>query len=182
MTEIEFHGTTIMAVRHGGRVALGGDGQVSRGNSIMKGGANKIRRLADGNVIVGFAGSTADAFTLFERFEGKLKDYNNNLVRAAVELAKDWRLDKALRRLEALILAADRNKTLLLSGTGDVIEPDSGVCAIGSGGDFALSAGLALAKHAPHLTAREMVEESLGIAAGICIYTNDHFTIEEIEA
>ena len=182
MSEIVFHGTTIMAIRHGGRVALGGDGQVSRGNSIMKGGANKIRRLAGGNVIVGFAGSTADAFTLFERFEGKLKDYNNNLVRAAVELAKDWRLDRALRRLEALILAADRNKTLLLSGTGDVIEPDSNVCAIGSGGDFALSAGLALAKHAPQLTAREMVEESLGIAASICIYTNDHFTIEELEA
>ena len=147
----------------------------------MKGGANKIRRLADGNVLVGFAGSTADAFTLFERFEGKLKDYNNNLVRAAVELAKDWRLDKALRRLEALILAADRTKTLLLSGTGDVIEPDSSVCAIGSGGDFALSAGLALAKHAPHLSARDMVEESLSIASGICIYTNDHFTIEELK-
>jgi len=181
MTEIVFHGTTIVAVRHGDTVALGGDGQVSRGNSIMKGGANKIRRLADGNVLVGFAGSTADAFTLFERFEGKLKDYNNNLVRAAVELAKDWRLDKALRRLEALILAADRTKTLLLSGTGDVIEPDSSVCAIGSGGDFALSAGLALAKHAPHLSARDMVEESLSIASGICIYTNDHFTIEELK-
>ena len=181
MSSIEFHGTTIIAVRHGGKVALGGDGQVSRGNSIMKGGANKIRRIADGQVIVGFAGSTADAFTLFERFEGKLKDYNNNLVRAAVELAKDWRLDKALRRLEALILAADQHKTLLLSGTGDVIEPDSSVCAIGSGGDFALSAGLALTKHAPHLSAKDIVQESLGIAAGICIYTNDQFTIEELK-
>jgi ATP-dependent HslUV protease subunit HslV len=177
-----FEGTTIVAVRKGGQVAIGGDGQVSRGHTIMKGGANKIRRLLDGKVVVGFAGSTADAFTLFERFEKKLKDYNGNLTRAAVELAKDWRLDKALRRLEALILAVDSKKTLLLSGTGDVIEPDSGVIAIGSGGDYALAAAKAMAKHAPQLSAREVVEESLTIAASICIYTNDHFTIEVLEA
>ena len=177
-----FKGTTIVAVRQNGQVAIGGDGQVSRGHTIMKGGANKIRKLLDGRVVVGFAGSTADAFTLFERFEKKLKDYNGNLTRAAVELAKDWRLDKALRRLEALILAVDSRKTLLLSGTGDVIEPDSGVIAIGSGGDYAQAAAVAMAKHAPHLSAREVVEESLTIAANICIYTNDHFTIEVLEA
>lgn len=176
----EIHGTTIIAVRHNGHVAIGGDGQVSRGSTIMKAGANKIRRLLEGQVIVGFAGSTADAFTLFERFEKKLKDYNGNLTRAAVELAKDWRLDKALRRLEALILAVDNQKTLLLSGTGDVIEPDSAVCAIGSGGDFAYAAAKAMVKHAPHLSARQVVEESLGIAASICVYTNDSFSIEEL--
>ena len=173
-----FKGTTIIAVRRGNQVAIGGDGQVSRGNTIMKGSANKIRRLLDGKVIVGFAGSTADAFTLFERFEKKLKDYNGNLTRAAVELAKDWRLDKALRRLEALILAVDKDKTLLLSGAGDVIEPDNHVIAIGSGGDYALSAATALVKHAPDLDAETIVRESLTIAADICIYTNHNFSIE----
>ncbi len=177
-----FKGTTIIAVRHNGAVAIAGDGQVSRGNTVVKAGASKIRKLLDGEVVVGFAGSTADAFTLFERFEARLKDYNGNLVRAAVELAKDWRMDKALRRLEALILAVDRKKTLLISGTGDVVEPDSGVISIGSGGDYAQSAALALVKHAPHLSARQIVEESMAIAAGICIYTNDHLTIEELEA
>ncbi len=175
-----FHATTIVAVRHAGRVAIGGDGQVSRGNTIVKGTANKIRRLHGGDVVVGFAGSTADAFTLFERFEGKLKDHSGNLTRAAVELAKDWRTDRALRRLEALILAVDRTKTLLLSGTGDVIDPDGPVCAIGSGGDYAAAAAQALTKHAPHLSARDMVEESLRIAASICVYTNTSFTIEEL--
>jgi len=177
-----FKGTTIIAVRRGGQVAIGGDGQVSRGNTIMKGGANKIRRLLDGNVVVGFAGSTADAFTLFERFEKKLKDYNGNLTRAAVELAKDWRLDKALRRLEALILAVDSKKTLLLSGTGDVIEPDSDVIAIGSGGDYAHAAAEAMVKHATHLDAETVVREALTIAANICIYTNHHFTIEVLDS
>ncbi|MFT7622024.1 MAG: ATP-dependent HslUV protease subunit HslV [Myxococcota bacterium] len=173
-----FRGTTICAVRHGGSVAIGGDGQVSRGNTIVKAGASKIRKLLDGEVVVGFAGSTADAFTLFERFEAKLKDYNGNLVRSAVELAKDWRTDRALRKLEALILAVDRTNTLLISGTGDVVEPDEGVIAIGSGGDYAQSAALAMLRHAPAMSAEAMVRESLTIAASICIYTNDHFTIE----
>ena len=176
-----FRGTTIIAVRHNGKVAIAGDGQVSMGNSVVKGNAKKIRPLLDGKVYVGFAGSTADAFTLFERFEAKLKDYNGQLTRAAVELAKDWRTDKALRRLEALILAVDAHKTLLLSGTGDVIEPDGSAIAIGSGGDYALSAARGLVKHASHLSARQIAEESLTIAAGICIYTNDHFTVAELE-
>ncbi len=176
-----FKGTTIVAVRHGGSVAIGGDGQVSRGSTVVKASASKIRKLLDGEVIVGFAGSTADAFTLFERFEAKLKDYNGNLTRAAVELAKDWRMDKALRRLEALILAIDRKKTLLISGTGDVIDPDGDVIAIGSGGDYALAAARAMLKHSPKLSASEIVHESLSIAADICIYTNTNIGIEELE-
>ena len=176
-----FRGTTIIAVRHGGRVAIGGDGQVSLGHKVVKGSANKIRQLFDGKVIVGFAGATADAFTLFERFETKLKDFNGNLTRAAVELAKDWRTDRALRRLEALILAVDANKTLLLSGTGDVIEPDGPTIAIGSGGDYALSAAKAMLNHAPQLDAETIVRESLGIAGEICLYTNDHLTIQTLE-
>ena len=176
-----FKGTTIIAVRHGGRVAIGGDGQVSLGNTVVKARASKIRKLMDGQVTVGFAGSTADAFTLFERFEAKLKDFNGNLTRAAVELAKDWRMDKALRRLEALILAVDAKKTLLLSGTGDVIEPDEGVIAIGSGGNYALAAARAMMLHAPHLSAAEIVRGALEIAGSICLYTNDHLTIVEIE-
>ena len=176
-----FRRTTILAVRHGGVVALGGDGQVSLGNTVVKSAANKIRRLLDGQVVVGFAGATADAFTLFERFEDKLKDFNGNLTRAAVELAKDWRTDRMLRRLEAMIVAVDAGKTLLLSGTGDVIEPDGAVLSIGSGGDYAQSAARALVKHAPQLSAREIVTESLTIAADICLYTNKHFTIEELE-
>jgi len=176
-----FEGTTIVAVRHNGTVAIGGDGQVSMGSTIVKAGANKIRKLYDGRVLVGFAGSTADSFTLFERFESKLKDYNGNLLRASVELAKDWRMDRALRRLEALILAVDGRKTLLLSGTGDVIEPDHGVCAIGSGGGYAQAAARALVEHAPGMTAREIVQKSLAIAASICIHTNAHHTIEELE-
>jgi ATP-dependent HslUV protease subunit HslV len=182
MTEgLVFRRTTILAVRHGGVVALGGDGQVSLGSTVVKSAANKIRRLLDGQVVVGFAGATADAFTLFERFEDKLKDFNGNLTRAAVELAKDWRTDRMLRRLEAMIVAVDAGKTLLLSGTGDVIEPDGAVLSIGSGGDYAQSAARALVKHAPQLSAREIVTESLTIAADICLYTNKHFTIEELE-
>jgi len=177
-----FKGTTIIAVRHGGRVAIAGDGQVSRGNTVVKATASKIRRLGDQEVAVGFAGSTADAFTLFERFEAKLKDYNGQLTRAAVELAKDWRMDKALRRLEALILAVDARKTLLISGTGDVLEPDGPVIAIGSGGDYAQAAARALTTHASHMSAREIAEESLRIAASICIYTNDQITVQEFEA
>ena len=177
---MSFHGTTIIAVRHQGKVAMGGDGQVSMGQTIMKATANKIRRLNEGRVIVGFAGATADAFTLFERLEAKLKDFNGNLTRAAVELAKDWRTDRLLRRLEALILAADSKKTFLLSGTGDVIEPDGYAIAIGSGGNYALSAARALLRHAPQLTAQEVVRESLRIAGEICLYTNDHITIEEL--
>ena len=176
-----FRGTTIIAVRHGGRVAIGGDGQVTMGSTVVKAHANKIRRLLEGQVVVGFAGSTADAFTLFERFEGKLKDYNGNLVRAAVELAKDWRMDRSLRRLEALIIAVDKKKTLLISGTGDVIEPDGCAIAIGSGGDYALSAARAMLKHAPTMDADDVVREALSIAADICLYTNHNVTIEVLE-
>lgn len=172
--------TTILAVRHSGKVAIGGDGQVSLGQTIMKSTAQKIRKLLDGQVIVGFAGSTADAFTLFERFEGKLKDFNGNLVRAAVELAKDWRTDRVLRRLDSLILAIDAKKTLLLSGTGDIIEPDGHAIAIGSGGNYALASARALLAHAPQLSASDIVRESLRIAGEICLYTNDHLTIEEL--
>ena len=180
MAEAIFRGTTIIAVRQGKTVAIGGDGQVSMGNTVVKGTANKIRSLLDGRVLVGFAGATADAFTLFERFEVKLRDFNGNLTRAAVELAKDWRLDKALRRLEALILAVDVEKTLLISGTGDVIEPDGQVIAIGSGGDYALAAARAMLKHAPDLGPEEIVRDSLSIAGSICLYTNDHLTIETL--
>jgi len=173
-----FKGTTIIAVRHGGKVAIGGDGQVSMGQTVVKSSANKIRYLLDGQVVVGFAGGTADAFTLFERFEGKLKDYNGNLTRAAVELAKDWRTDKALRQLEALILAVDENKTLLISGNGDVIEPDDSVMAIGSGGNYALAAARALTQHVPSMSAEDIAKEALTIAGSICLYTNEHITVE----
>ena len=173
------HGTTVVAVRKGDKVVIGGDGQVSLGNTIMKNGARKVRRLHDGKVIAGFAGSTADAFTLFERFEAKLKDSSGNLLRAAVDLAKDWRTDRLLRRLEALLIVADKTKTLLLTGSGDVIEPDTGVLAIGSGGAYAQAAATALLLHSP-LEAAEIVKESLRIAADICIYTNQNITIEEL--
>ena len=173
------HGTTVVAVRKGDKVVIGGDGQVSLGNTIMKNGARKVRRLHEGKVIAGFAGSTADAFTLFERFEAKLKDSSGNLLRAAVELAKDWRTDRLLRRLEALLIVADKTKTLLLTGSGDVIEPDTGVLAIGSGGAYAQAAATALLLHSP-LEAAEIVKESLRIAADICIYTNQNITIEEL--
>ena len=173
--------TTILAVRHRGKVAVAGDGQVTLGNTVMKQTARKVRRLYNDQVICGFAGASADAFTLFERFESKLEQYNGNLVRSAVELAKDWRMDKSLRRLEALLVAVDRQNCLLISGTGDVIEPDDGVAAIGSGGPYALAAARALVKHAD-LEARSVVEEAMGIAADICIYTNHNLVIEELDA
>ena len=177
-----YRGTTILAVRHGGRVVFAGDGQVSLGATVVKHGAVKVRRLMEGAVLTGFAGSTADAFTLFERFEGKLRDYSANLTRAAVELAKDWRTDKALRRLEATMLVADAEKTLLLTGGGDVIEPDDGIVAIGSGGGYALAAARALVRHAGDKTAREIAEAAMGIAGEICVYTNDSLVVEELDS
>jgi ATP-dependent HslUV protease subunit HslV len=172
------HGTTILSVRRGGTVAMGGDGQVTVGNTVMKGNARKVRRLYGDKVLAGFAGGTADAFTLFERFEGKLEKYGN-LTRAAIELAKDWRTDRALRRLEALLCVADRQASFVISGNGDVIEPEDAVMAIGSGGPFALAAARALAANT-QLSAREIVERSLGIAADICIYTNRNLVIDEL--
>ena len=171
--------TTVVCVRRDGKVALGSDGQVTLDKIVLKHGAKKLRRLGDGQVLAGFAGATADAFTLFERFEGKLKDFSKNLSRASVELAKDWRTDRFLRRLEALLIVADKERTLILSGTGDVVEPDDGVAAIGSGGPYAQAAALALLRHST-LSAREITDESLRIAARICIYTNDQFNIEEL--
>jgi ATP-dependent HslUV protease subunit HslV len=178
---MEMHGTTIVTARLGSRVAVGGDGQVSLGQTVIKANAKKVRTLYDGKVLAGFAGSTADAFTLFERFEGKLSEHGGQLLRAAVELAKDWRTDRYLRRLEAMLIVADPEKTLVLSGNGDVIEPDQGVMAIGSGGPMALAAARALAKHS-QLSAKEIVEEALRIAASICIYTNDAITVLELGA
>jgi ATP-dependent HslUV protease subunit HslV len=172
------HGTTIVAVRRNGAVAMGGDGQVTLGNTVMKGNARKVRRLYNEKVLAGFAGGTADAFTLFERFEGKLEKYGN-LTRAAIELAKDWRSDRFLRRLEALLLVADPGKVLVISGNGDVIEPDCDVAAIGSGGPYALAAARALLEGS-ELDARSIVERSLGIAADICIYTNRNMVIDEL--
>ena len=172
------HGTTILSVRRGGTVAMGGDGQVTHGNTVMKGNARKVRRLYGDTVLAGFAGGTADAFTLFERFEGKLEKYGN-LTRAAIELAKDWRTDRALRRLEALLCVADRKASFIISGNGDVIEPEDAIMAVGSGGPFALAAARALVQ-ATDLTAREVVERSLGIAADICIYTNRNLVVDEL--
>ena len=174
------HGTTILGVRRNGAVALGGDGQVTLGNTVMKGNARKVRRLADDKVLAGFAGGTADAFTLFERFEAKLEKYGN-LTRAAIELAKDWRSDRYLRRLEALLLVGDPAKLFIISGNGDVIEPDYDVAAIGSGGQYALAAARALMENS-QLDARSIVERSLNIAADICIYTNRNLAIEELNA
>jgi len=175
----QYRGTTILAVKRNGRVVIGGDGQVSLGNTIMKGNARKVRRLYRDQIIAGFAGGTADAFTLFERFEAKLEKHQGHLVRAAVELAKDWRTDRMLRRLEALLLVADRENILMITGNGDVIEPELDLIAIGSGGSFAQAAATALYENT-ELEAREIVEKALTIAAGICIYTNDHLTIEEL--
>jgi len=174
------HGTTILAVRRNGSIAMGGDGQVTLGNTVMKGNARKVRRLFNDKVLAGFAGGTADAFTLFERFEAKLEKYGN-LTRAAIELAKDWRSDRYLRRLEALLLVADPGKILVISGNGDVIEPDFDAAAIGSGGPFALSSARALLEGS-QLDARSIVERSLNIAADICIYTNRNLVIDEIPA
>lgn len=173
----QYRGTTIVSVRKDNIVAIGGDGQVSLGNTILKGNAVKVRRLYNKNVIAGFAGGTADAFTLFERFEAKLEKHHGHLVRAAVELAKDWRTDKMLRRLEALLAVADKSASLIISGNGDVIEPEHGLIAIGSGGPFAQAAGTALLENTA-LSAKEIVEKSLDIAANICIYTNHHKTVE----
>lgn len=175
-----YHGTTILSVRRGNKVVIGGDGQVTLGDSIMKGNARKVRRLYRDQVIAGFAGATADAFTLFEYFEGKLEKHSGNLTRAAVEMAKDWRTDRALRRLEALLSVADCESSLIISGIGDVIEPEQGIIAIGSGGNYALSAARALLNNT-ELDAREIIEKSLTIASDICIYTNNNFTIEELE-
>jgi ATP-dependent HslUV protease subunit HslV len=176
----KIHATTIIAVMHNGQVAIGGDGQATMGNYVAKSNVRKIRKLYEGKILTGFAGSTADAFTLLERFEEKLNSYGGNMKRAAIELAKDWRMDRYLRRLEAMLIAVNKEELLLLSGTGDVIEPDQEVCAIGSGAMFAQSAALALKKHAPHLTAEEIVRESLNIAADICIYTNHNLVIEKL--
>lgn len=178
--EQEFHATTILAVHKDGISSMAGDGQVTFGNTmIMKHGAKKVRRLYKGNVVAGFAGSVADAFTLFEKFEGKLEEFHGNLERAAVELAKDWRMDRVLRRLEAMLIVMNHDTLLLISGNGEVIEPDDGVLAIGSGGSYALSAARALKKHS-NLSAQQIVEQSLLIASEICVYTNNNLTIETI--
>jgi ATP-dependent HslUV protease subunit HslV len=174
-----FHATTILCVRRGPVVALAGDGQVTAGHTVMKATAKKLRRLADGAIVAGFAGATADAFTLFERFEAKLKEHGRQLPRAAVELAKEWRTDKYLRRLEAMLLVADRERTLVLSGTGDVVEPDGGAAAIGSGGPYALSAARALLENS-ELAPRDIAEKAMRIAADVCIYTNDRISFEEL--
>jgi len=176
----QFRGTTIVSVRRNGRVAVGGDGQVSIGNTIMKGNARKVRHLAKGRVIAGFAGGTADAFTLFELFEGKLEQYGN-LTRAAIELAKDWRTDRRLRRLEALLVVADKDTSLIVSGNGDVIEPEDDLMAIGSGGSFAQAAARALLDNSD-LDAETIVRKSLEIAASICVFTNDNIVLETLEA
>ena len=175
-----FRGTTIICLKHKGKVVIGGDGQVTMGNYVVKSTTNKIRKLMKGRALAGFAGSTADSLTLFEKFESKLEQFTGNIIRAAVELAKEWRSDKILRRLDALMIVADNSKIFLLSGNGDVIEPDDNVIAIGSGGSYALSAARALMKHS-NLDAKDIVSESMKIAADICIYTNNNITIEEIE-
>jgi ATP-dependent HslUV protease subunit HslV len=171
--------TTILCVRHQGRVALAGDGQVSFGEMVVKHTARKVRRMYNDTVLAGFAGAAADAFALFTKFEGKLEEFRGNLPRAAVELAKDWRMDRALRRLEALLAVANAEHSLIISGTGDVIDPDDGVIGIGSGGGYAAAAARALVKHST-LSAREIVDEAMRIAAGLCVYTNDRITIEEL--
>ncbi|MBC8357853.1 MAG: ATP-dependent protease subunit HslV [Candidatus Aminicenantes bacterium] len=173
------HATTIICVRHKGKIALAGDGQVSIGQTVLKQKANKIRILFKGKVLAGFAGATSDAFALFSRFEVKLEEFRGNLSRAAIELAKDWRLDKALRRLEAFLIVADKENSFLISGTGDVVEPDDGIIAIGSGGPFALAAARALIKYTK-LTAKEIAMEAMEISSGICVYTNNQITIEEL--
>jgi len=173
------HATTILAVRHKERTVLAGDGQVTLGNTVVKHGAKKIRRLYNDSILAGFAGSAADSFALFARFEAKLEQYRGNLERAAVELARDWRTDRLLRRLEAMLVVADRKTTFLISGTGDLIEPDDGIVAVGSGGPFAMAAARALVRHSG-LDARQIADEAMKIAADICIYTNANLTIEEL--
>src|SRR5215467_8445095 len=173
------HGTTIFAIRHKGKVVMVGDGQVSLGQTVMKRSARKVRKLHHDRVIAGFAGATADAFTLFEKFEAKLEQFNGNLKRAAVELAKEWRTDRVLRRLESLLVIADSTDLLVISGSGDVVEPDDDIIAIGSGGNYALAAARVLIKHTS-LDARTIADEAMRVAAGICVYTNDHLTFEEL--
>ncbi len=175
----KFHGTTILCVRKGGNVAIGGDGQVTLGNTVLKHNAKKIRRMYNNNIIAGFAGATADAFTLFEKFEAKIETYRGNITRAAVELAKDWRTDRILRRLEALLIVADKEHSFIISGTGDVVEPEDGIGAIGSGGPYALAAARALKEHST-LEPAQIVEQAMNITSGICIYTNGSITIEEL--
>lgn len=175
----QYRGTTILSVRRDGKVVIGGDGQVSMGNTVMKGNARKVRRLYDDKVIAGFAGGTADAFTLFEKFEAKLHEYNGNLTRAAIELAKDWRTDRGMRQLEALLAVADKETSLVITGNGDVIEPENNLIAIGSGGPFAQSAALALMDNTD-LSAKDIVKKGLSIAGDICVYTNHNHTIEEL--
>jgi ATP-dependent HslUV protease subunit HslV len=177
---IQWHGTTILSVRKGGRVVIAGDGQVSQGSTVMKPNARKVRPLGDGSVIAGFAGATADAFTLFERLESKLERHQGQLLRAAVELAKDWRTDKYLRNLEAMLIVADKTTTLIVTGNGDVLEPEGGIAAIGSGGNFALAAARALAEYEPD--AETMCRKAMAIAAELCVYTNDRLTIETLDA
>ena len=176
----QFHGTTILSVRRGASVALGGDGHVTLGNVVVKGGAKKIRRLYHDKILAGFAGGTADAFTLFERFEGKLDKHHGNLMRSAVELAKDWRTDRILRRLEAMLAVADKERSLIITGLGDVLEPELGIVAIGSGGPYAQAAARALLENS-ELSARDIVDKALAIAADICIYTNHQRSIEVLE-
>jgi ATP-dependent HslUV protease, peptidase subunit HslV len=172
--------TTVLAVSHNGKISIGADGQATMGNTVAKSNVKKIRKLLDGKIIAGFAGSTADAFTLIERFEEKLAAYGGNMKRAAIELAKDWRTDRYLRKLEAMLITVNNDEILIISGTGDVLEPDQGVASIGSGSMYAQSAALALKKHATHLSSEEMVREALTIAADICIYTNHNFIIETV--
>ena len=177
----QFHGTTILCVRKNDDVVLIGDGQVTLGSTVVKDNARKVRRLGGGAVLSGFAGSTADAFSLFEKFEVKLKEHSGQLVRAAVELAKEWRTDRALRRLEALLIVADEESTLVISGAGDVIEPEEGIAAIGSGGNFALSAARSLLRHQPDFDARQIADAAMEIASEICVYTNTCYTVEELK-
>src|SRR3984893_3869262 len=178
---MEFHGTTIISIRHAGHVVVAGDGQVTMGNAtIMKRSAKKVRRLHNNQVLAGFAGAVADSVALFDKFEGKLQEYNGVLRRAAVELAKDWRTDRVLRRLEALLVVADKESSLLISGVGDVLEPDDGILAIGSGGNYALSAARALIRHGSGMTARQIAEGAMKIASEVCVYTNDEFVFEEL--
>ena len=174
-----FHATTVICVRRDGQVAMAGDGQVTVGNTVMKHGAAKVRRLYHDKILAGFAGSAADAFALFSRFEAKLEEYRGNMERAVVELAKDWRMDKYLRQLQAMLIVANSERAYLISGTGDLIQPDDGILAIGSGGAFALSAARALAKHT-QMTAAQIAQEAMLIAADVCIYTNDHITVESL--
>ncbi|WP_422056951.1 ATP-dependent protease subunit HslV [Sphingomonas sp.] len=178
--KIQWHGTTILSVRKGGRVVIAGDGQVSQGSTVMKPNARKVRPLGDGSVIAGFAGATADAFTLFERLESKLERHQGQLLRAAVELAKDWRTDKYLRNLEAMLIVADKATTLIVTGNGDVLEPEAGIAAIGSGGNFALAAARALNDYEPD--AETMCRKAMAIAAELCVYTNDRLTVESLDA